>query len=145
MSRCRVSARRFDARHENGTRLTAGPANASIAARDVPRQLLVPVADPNSLSNVLACPRCGRGPVSPERAGWICAACSSGYPVIGTIPWLFPEPRQSLIEWRGRYSLLSQFLGSEAAAMRAEAGTTAVAATRRRLEHVAAAYQDQVA
>ncbi len=80
-----------------------------------------------------------------ERAGWICGACSSGFPVIGEIPWLFPEPRQALADWRGRLGMLSQHLASEAAAMRSgTAGKEAGQATRRRLEHVAAAYDDQV-
>ena len=97
----------------------------------------------HSLAGVLACPRCRRGPVSPTRAGWICGACSSGFPVIGEIPWLFPEPRQALVEWRGRFSLLSQHLASEAAAMRVAAGTTAFSSTRQRLELTAAAHEDQ--
>ena len=125
--------------------LTRGPAAASIAPRDLPRQIPVPVPDQNSLSSVLACPRCGRGPVASQSAGWICSNCSSGYPVIGGIPWLFPEPRQSLAEWRGRFSLLSQYLGAEAAAMRAAAREPSVPATRQRLEHQAAAHEDQVA
>jgi len=83
--------------------------------------------------------------VALERAGWICGACSSGFPVIGEIPWLFPEPRQALADWRGRLGMLSQHLASEAAAMlSATAGKEAGQATRRRLEHVAAAYDDQV-
>jgi hypothetical protein len=76
----------------------------------------------------------------------MCGACSSGFPVIGEIPWLFPDPRQALAEWRGRLSLLTQHLDSEASAMRAEAQAAGIgAATRRRLEHVAAANGDQVA
>ncbi len=76
----------------------------------------------------------------------MCGACSSGYPVIGEIPWLFADPRQSLAEWRGRSSLLTQQLASEAEAMRAEASEPALpATTRRRLESVAAAHDDQVA
>jgi hypothetical protein len=103
------------------------------------------VPEQHSLSSVLACPRCGRGPVTPERAGWMCGACGSGYPSIGDIPWLFPDPRQALAEWRGRTSLLVQHLASEAAGMRAGAGSTDVAATRRRLERTAAAHDDQIA
>ena len=65
--------------------------------------------------------------------------------MIGEIPWLFPEPRQALAEWRGRLNLLNQFLGSEAVAMRAAAGDSGVGhATRRRLLHLAAAHEDQV-
>ncbi len=102
------------------------------------------MSEQHSLSSVLACPRCGRGPLTPERAGWMCGACSSGFPVIGDVPWLFPDPRQSLAEWRGRTGLLVQHLASEAAAMRAAAGATDVGATRRRLELTAAAHDDQV-
>jgi hypothetical protein len=94
---------------------------------------------------VLACPRCRRGTLAPTRAGWICGACSSGYPQIGGIPWLFAEPRQALAEWRGRLNLLSQFLGSEAAAMRVAAGEAdIVPASRQRLAQLAAAHEDQV-
>jgi hypothetical protein len=83
--------------------------------------------------------------VTLERAGWMCAGCSSGFPVIGDIAWLFADPRQVLAEWRGRLSLLTQHLASEAAAMRAEAQASGIAAaTRRRLIHVATANEDQV-
>jgi hypothetical protein len=75
----------------------------------------------------------------------MCGACSSGFPVIGDVAWLFPDPRQALAEWRGRLSLLTQHLGSEATAMRAEAQSPALAdASRRRLAHVATANEDQV-
>jgi hypothetical protein len=73
----------------------------------------------------------------------MCSGCSSGFPVIGEIPWLFPDPRQALAEWRGRFGLLAQFLMSEAAAMRA-AADGASGATRRRLAQVAGANEDQV-
>jgi uncharacterized protein YbaR (Trm112 family) len=103
------------------------------------------LSEPNSLSSVLACPRCGRGPVTLQSAGWICGACSSGFPVVGEIPWLFPDPRQALAEWRGRLGLLTQHLASEAVAMRAELQAAALTAgARRRLEHVAAANTDQI-
>jgi hypothetical protein len=103
------------------------------------------LSNPNSLSSVLACPRCGRGPVTLERAGWMCGGCSSGFPVIGEIPWLFPEPRQALSEWRGRLRLLTQHLASEALAMRTGLATRdLLAGARRRLEHVAQANEDQI-
>src|SRR5262245_61297725 len=76
----------------------------------------------------------------------MCGACSSGYPVVGDIPWLFPDPRQALAEWRARLSLLTQHFASESAAMREEAASASLPeATRRRLTHVAAANDDQVA
>jgi uncharacterized protein YbaR (Trm112 family) len=105
----------------------------------------MPVQDSSTLSSVLACPRCWRGALTLERAGWMCGACSSGFPVIGGVPWLFADPKQALAEWRGRGGLLCQQLGSEAAAMRRESTSADLAAsTRRRLERVAAAHEDQV-
>jgi hypothetical protein len=74
----------------------------------------------------------------------MCGACSSGFPTLGEVPWLFADPRQALAEWRGRLSLLTQHLTSEAAAMRAGLAGALVAGTRRRLEHVASANEDQV-
>jgi hypothetical protein len=76
----------------------------------------------------------------------MCDACSSGFPVIGDIAWLFADPRQALAEWRGRLGMLTEHLAAEGAAMRAAAaGAGVAAATRRRLEHVAAAHDDQIA
>ena len=75
----------------------------------------------------------------------MCGGCSSGFPVIGEIPWLFPEPRQALAEWRGRLGLLTQHLASEARAIRASlTGSGLVPGTRRRLELVARANEDQI-
>jgi hypothetical protein len=76
----------------------------------------------------------------------MCEACSSGYPVIGEIPWLFADPRQALAEWRGRLGMLTEHLTAEAAAMRRAAlPTDLLPATRKRLELVAAAHEDQIA
>ena len=75
----------------------------------------------------------------------MCDACSSGFPVIGEVPWLFPEPRQALAEWRSRLGLLTQHLASEAAAMRASLEDGSLdPATRRRLGHVARAHDEQI-
>ncbi len=102
------------------------------------------MSEAEMLNHVLVCPRCRRGKLALERAGWMCAACSSGYPQIGDIPWLFPDPRLALADWRARLVLLTQHLGSEAAAMRAGLTSLIAPATQRRLETVAAAYEDQV-
>jgi hypothetical protein len=76
----------------------------------------------------------------------MCGSCSSGFPVIGELPWLFADPRQALGEWRNRLSLLVQHLASEATAMRAESQAPGLpGATLRRLAHVAAAHEDQIA
>jgi hypothetical protein len=123
--------------------LTIGQVTASMAARSVFGSGLV--TEEISLSSVLACPRCGRGALILARAGWMCDACSSGFPVIGDIPWLFPDPRQALAEWRARLGMLTAHLAAEAAAMRAAIAAAVAPATRRRLEHSAAAHEDQIA
>jgi SAM-dependent methyltransferase len=48
-----------------------------------------------------------------------------------------------LADWRGRLGLLMQFLAAEGAAMRDGAESAGGPATRRRLQHMAAAHEDQ--
>jgi len=75
----------------------------------------------------------------------MCGGCSSGFPVIGEIPWLFPEPRQALSEWRGRLTLLTQHLASEALAMRTSLQRSDLhPGARRRMEHVAKSNEEQI-
>lgn len=96
------------------------------------------------LEPLLRCPRCRRGGLGPERAGWICRACSSGFPEIGGVPWLFAEPQATLAEWRQRTALLLEAFGREAALLRAELQAPELRPlTRTRLERLAAAHDDQ--
>jgi SAM-dependent methyltransferase len=57
---------------------------------------------------------------------------------------LFPDPREALAGWRGRFGMLAQHLASEAAAMRSAEAAADGAATKRRLAHTAAAHDDQI-
>jgi SAM-dependent methyltransferase len=94
-----------------------------------------------ALAELLACPACGT-----RITGASCLACRVDYPDVGGIPWLMPEPRLALIEWRGRLHHLLAHYASEAAAQRAAAeGQEAGGPTRTRLERVAAALDDQSA
>jgi hypothetical protein len=95
-----------------------------------------------ALPAVLQCPRCEQGSLSLQRAGWMCSGCSAGYPVLGTIPWLFPEPQATLAEWRGRLHLLLLELEREARILRTELTEPALAPlTRERLERMASAHE----
>jgi hypothetical protein len=95
------------------------------------------------LASVLQCPRCARGRLALHRAGWICDGCSAGFPSIGDIPWLFPEPQAMLAEWRGRLAFLLAELAREAATLRDEAARAVPASlTARRLQTLAAANDD---
>jgi len=83
------------------------------------------------------------GSLSLQRAGWICAQCSVGYPMVGEVPWLFAEPQSALAQWRARLQFLVLSLEREAHTLRSEltAGTLSEL-TRERLERLAAAHED---
>ncbi|MDH4261314.1 MAG: carnosine N-methyltransferase family protein, partial [Gammaproteobacteria bacterium] len=93
----------------------------------------------SSLADLLACPACGG-----RLTGSSCLACRVDYPTVGDVLWMMPEPRSALIEWRGRLHYLLVYYASEAARQRtaleqAQQGSQ----TKRRLEHVAKALDDQ--
>lgn len=93
------------------------------------------------LAELLACPACGT-----RLTGMSCLPCRIDFPEIGGIPWLMPEPRFALAEWRGRLHHLLTHYAAEAVRQRAamsESGDSSL--TRARLERVAAALDDQVA
>src|SRR5690606_8893067 len=78
------------------------------------RESGVQLTDQGELAALLRCPRCKQGRLSLQRAGWICGSCSSGYPVIGELPWLFADPQATLAEWRARLHYLVLELEREA-------------------------------
>ena len=91
------------------------------------------------LAELLACPSCGT-----RLTGASCLACRVDFPSIGGIPWLMPEPRLALTEWRGRLHHLLTHYASEAARQRADLdGPAATPTARARLDRVAAALDDQ--
>ncbi|HEX9707043.1 MAG TPA: hypothetical protein VGA24_05330 [Steroidobacteraceae bacterium] len=90
------------------------------------------------LAELLACPSCGS-----RLTGSSCLACRVDFPGIGGIPWLMPEPRLALTEWRGRLHHLLTHYASEAARQRSALADCGGGLTRQRLEHVAAALDDQ--
>ncbi|MGQ0430391.1 MAG: methyltransferase domain-containing protein [Gammaproteobacteria bacterium] len=91
------------------------------------------------LAELLACPACGSA-----LTGASCLACRLDFPSLAGIPWLMPDPRAALIEWRGRLHHLLTHYAAEAARQRAALAAAAPGSlTRERLERVAAAYDDQ--
>jgi uncharacterized protein YbaR (Trm112 family)/ubiquinone/menaquinone biosynthesis C-methylase UbiE len=91
------------------------------------------------LADLLACPTCGG-----RLTGSSCLGCRLDFPTVGGIPWMLPDPRAALIEWRGRLHHLLTHYAAEAARQRAALeGVPQGSLTRRRLEHVAAALDDQ--
>lgn len=100
------------------------------------------MTDQADLAAVLRCPRCLRGSLSLQRAGWICAECNAGYPVLGDIPWLFADPQSMLTQWRERLQFLLLSIDREVRTLRTELVGTLGALTRQRLELLAAAHED---
>jgi uncharacterized protein YbaR (Trm112 family) len=92
------------------------------------------------LAELLACPACGT-----RLTGAGCLTCRIDFPSISGIPWLMPEPRLALTEWRGRLHHLLTHYATEAARQRAALAEGGGTLTRKRLEHVAAALDDQAA
>lgn len=91
-----------------------------------------------TLMDLLACPSCGG-----RLNGMGCLACRVDFPAFDGIPWLMPEPRTALIEWRGRLHYLLTHYAAEATRQRAAIANAASEAGRQRLEHVARSYDDQ--
>ena len=94
-----------------------------------------------ALAELLACPACGT-----RLTGDACLSCRIDFPSVGGIPWLMPEPRLALTEWRGRlHHLLTHYTAEAARQRSALAGGNIGSLTRARVEKVAAALDDQAA
>jgi SAM-dependent methyltransferase len=92
-----------------------------------------------ALTELLACPACGT-----RLTGGSCLRCRIDFPEIGGIPWLMPEPRLALTEWRGRLHYLLSHYAVEAARYREAQGTAAGGSQAlARLGRVADALDDQ--
>lgn len=91
------------------------------------------------LADLLACPACG-GRLTASS----CLSCRLDFPMIAGIPWMMPEPRAALIEWRGRLHYLLTHYATEASRQRAALEQASQGRlTRMRLDHVANALDDQ--
>lgn len=89
---------------------------------------------------IFACPRCDKTPLSWKKSGYHCAACKTGFPDIGGIPWLFAEPNATLGEWRNRLHFSLQQLAHEVKCLDEELKSDELhELTRERLEHLKAA------
>lgn len=60
----------------------------------------------------------------------------TSYPLVGGVPWLFPDPKHTLADWRERASLSIEHLEKEVEDLKAASKATASELTRDRLEKV---------
>ena len=90
---------------------------------------------PESLLELIACPRCDKTPLTQKNETLHCSACKVDFPSLDGMPWLFAEPEASLAEWRGRMQFALQSLSHEVAGLDAELKDKDLRPlTRRRLE-----------
>lgn len=65
-----------------------------------------------SYLDYLKCPECGAGLKQAEKKT-LCSGCSTEFPVIDGVPWLFAAPGESLASWRVRFNALLSSLQVE--------------------------------
>jgi len=98
----------------------------------------------DALESRLACPACAAAAIRLSELDGRCGECGTFFPVIDSLPWLFPEPEVALSEWRGRLHLLLEHLSREAALHRRDLERAHPGElTRQRLRHLASSYEDQ--
>ena len=101
--------------------------------------MILVMTERSRLVDLLVCPACGG-----RLTGSSCLACRIDFPTVDDVPWMMPEPRAALIEWRGRLHYLLAHYAAEAARQRAALEQAPQHdLTRRRLDHVAKALDDQ--
>ncbi len=73
-----------------------------------------------ALTDLTACPRCDRAPLTETGSGLRCDGCKIDFPSVDGVPWLFAEPDASLGEWRNRLHFALQQLAHQSQRMRSE-------------------------
>ena len=96
-----------------------------------------------TLTALLQCPRCHRGPLRAAAAGHACTGCGAAFPLLDGIPWLFADPGLALGEWRNRLTLYLEDFAAAARAADADLALESRASTRDRLQRLLAAYREQ--
>lgn len=90
----------------------------------------------NEWLSLLACPVLN-APLRPEAGQLISdASASPTYPLIDGIPWLFPDPKHTLHEWRERTGLLLNHLEAEITEHKASANETTNKLAKTRIENL---------
>jgi len=86
-----------------------------------------------ALLSLLACPRCDRS-LEADDDSLRCPGCSTAFPSLAGVPWLFADPDNALAEWRQRFDFaLTDIAKDEQAAVAALEKGGLLAATERRL------------
>lgn len=73
----------------------------------------------DKLTDLTACPRCDKSPLTIKAGHFRCDACKVDFPSVGEIPWLFAEPEASIGEWRNRLHFALQQLSNRSQGIKA--------------------------
>lgn len=90
------------------------------------------------LAGLLACPRCDAALEALH-----CKSCRVDYPVHGGLPWLFADSGAAVSDWRNRWQLARERMRADLEQVRLALQDAPSPATRRRLETLAAGYEQQ--
>ncbi|NOX48928.1 MAG: methyltransferase domain-containing protein [Gammaproteobacteria bacterium] len=85
----------------------------------------------------LVCPGCDE----PLDEALTCNACKVSYPRLGRIPFLYADPDMALLDWRNRMNMAMANL-EEQIRLTQPAQPPSLVSSRKRLQHLQAAYQD---
>ena len=77
------------------------------------------MTDTEGPTDLTACPRCDKAPLTASRDGYRCVGCKAEFPSVAGIPWLFADPDASIGEWRNRLQFALQQLATKSQRMRA--------------------------
>ncbi|WP_405224091.1 hypothetical protein [Lentisalinibacter sediminis] len=94
-----------------------------------------------ALLSLLACPRCDRS-LETDGDSLRCPGCSTGFPSLAGVPWLFADPDNALAEWRQRFDFALADIAKDKQAAAAALGEGGLlASTEHRLRHQVAAWR----
>lgn len=95
------------------------------------------------ITELTACPRCDKAPLTRKGDSYRCSACKVAYPSIDGIPWLFAAPDATLGEWRNRLHFSLKQLSNDSHRIKSSLTREGLSAlTRRRLEQQMKALDD---
>lgn len=97
-----------------------------------------------SYLKLLTCPSCRNGALTEEKNQLICDSCKKLFPVIGQIPWLYENAKETLADWQNRFAFFLQVIDSETNALKnALKKEDLLPQTQKRLRHILQAKVEQ--
>jgi hypothetical protein len=89
-----------------------------------------------SLHSALICPSCGASNLDLTKGSlWQCASCSTAFPFLNEIPWLFSSPETVRLQWMSKCGSYLSYLKQKISSLNTQLRSVNLqASTIRRLE-----------